>query len=135
MAIERACFVTRVAALLTALRVGITVFFAAVFLLVAARRGDDFFAADFFALDFRAPVFLPEVFLALDFGAVDFFIADFLPAPDFFDARFGALLRALERFAVFFRAGDLRAEDFRALFFLAPPRDDFLAAAMLRAPM
>lgn len=100
---------------MTAFRVGTTDFFAEVFLLVEAR----------FGADLRAALFLvPD----------RFFAADFL-APDFLAARFGALLRALERFALFFRAGDLRAEDFRALFFLAPPRDDFLAAAMLPAPM
>ena len=117
--------VTRFAALFTVLRVGTTDGFFAVFLRVGARRGEDlraavFFDADFFAEDFLAP---------------DFFAAAFRPAPVFLDALFGALFRLLERFALFFRAGDLRAEDFRALLFLAPPRDDFLAAAMLRAPM
>ena len=116
---------TRFAAFLTVFRVGTTDAFFAVFLRVGARRGEDlraavFFDADFFAEDFLAP---------------DFFAAASRPAPVFLDALFGALLRLVDRFALFFRAGDLRAEDFRALFFLAPPRDDFLAAAMLRAPM
>ena len=115
---ERACFVTRFAAFFTAFCVGTTDDFFAVFLRVGARRGEDLRAADFFDADFFAE----------DFLAPDFFAA-------FLVALFGALLRLPERFAVFFRAGDLRAEDFRALFFLAPPRDDFLAAAMLRAPM
>lgn len=105
------------AAFVTVLRVGTTDDFFAVFLRAGARRGEDFRAADFF-----------DDFFAEDFLAPDFFAA-------FLDALFGALLRLLERLAVFFRADDLRAEDFRALFFLAPPRDDFLAAAMVRAPM
>jgi hypothetical protein len=121
------------AAFVTVFRVGTTDVFFAVFLRVVARRGEDFRATDFFDEDFLAEDFLAEDFLAEDFLAEDFRPPDFFAA--FLDALFGALLRLLERFAVFFRPGDLRAEDFRALFFLAPPRDDFLAAAMLRAPM
>jgi hypothetical protein len=92
---------------------------------------DFFFAGDFrfaarFGDDLRAGLFLELDFFAGDFRALDFFAADFLPEDflaAFFEALFGAALRALF----------LRAEDFRALFFLALPR--FLAAAMIRAPM
>jgi len=88
--------VTRLAALLTALRVGTTEVFFAVFLRVGARRGEDL----------RAAAFFDEDFLAEDFLAPDFFAADLRPPPDFLDALFGALLRLLERFALFFRADD-----------------------------
>jgi hypothetical protein len=91
------------------------------------------------------------------------FLAAFLREEARFGARLGALFFAVVlRAALFFRAGplllaalffpalflagprldDLRAEDFRTLlrptvFFLPfePPRDDFLAAAMIRAPI
>jgi uncharacterized protein YjbI with pentapeptide repeats len=120
--------VTRFAAFFTAFCVGTTDDFFAVFLRAGARRGEDLRAADFLDADFFDADLFDADFFAEDFLAPDFFAA-------FLVALFGALLRLLDRFAVFFRAGALRAEDFRALFFLAPPRDDFLAAAMLRAPM
>ncbi|MGH9424270.1 MAG: hypothetical protein ACRD3J_30135 [Thermoanaerobaculia bacterium] len=109
--------------MVTAFFVGTTDDFFAVFLRVGARRGEDLRRADFFDAD----LFDVDLF-AEDFRPPDFFAA-------FLVALFGALLRPFERLALFFRAGDLRAEDLRALFFLAPPRDDFLAAAMIRAPM
>jgi hypothetical protein len=118
--------VTRFAALLTVLRVGTTDFLAELFRFALARRGADLRAALFFELDFFIADFLPP-----DFFAADFLAAVLRPPLFFAAARFGALAR----FALFLRAGDLRAEDLRPLFFLAPPRDDFLAAAMLRAPM
>lgn len=122
---ERARFVTPVAALVTCLRDGSMDFFAAVFFLAAPR-----FAEVLRPVLLRAVDFLTEDFRALDFRAADFRPDDFFVNPDFFDAFLGAALRAL-----FLRAGDLRADDFRALFFLEPARDDFLAAAMIRAPM
>jgi hypothetical protein len=104
------------AARVTDLRVGSDSFFAGALRREDARFGALFFAADlrelFFAGDLRAALFL--------LGAL-FFPALFLAGP---------------------RLDDLRAEDFRTLlrppvFFLPfePPRDDFLAAAMIRAPI
>lgn len=106
------------------------------------------------ALDVRllAPRFADDFFFA---GAERLEDAR-LGAPRFAEARFGALFRAEDFFALdlraaFFRvpplrADDLRADDLRADdlrgaaffpldFFLEPPRDDFLAAAMIRAPI
>jgi hypothetical protein len=139
------------AAFFTDLRVGRTeVFLAGDFFRAGARRDEDLRAEVLLELDrfaderFEEDLFdeeLPaeEDLFADDLFAEDLFADDFRPpdlrVADFFDALFGALFRLLERDALFLRAGDLRAEDFRALFFLAPPRDDFLAAAMLRAPM
>jgi hypothetical protein len=105
--------VTPDAARLTDLRVGSDIFFPA-----DLRREDARFGALFFAELFFAALF----FLA------------------------GPLRAALFFAALFFLAGpredDLRAEDFLTLlrppaFFprLAPPRFDFLAAAMFRAPI
>lgn len=95
------------------MRVGSDIFFLAVLRREDARFGALFFAALFFlAGPLRAAVF---------FLAAPLFPALFLAGP---------------------REDDLRAEDFLTLlrppaFFLPfePPRDDFLAAAMIRAPI
>ncbi len=128
---DLARFVTLVAAFVTAFRAGDTLRFderftprladarLAVPRLEDARFDEARFAErlraepDFFALDFRPPLFLREPPRADDLRAEDL------------------------------RAEDLRAEDFfrppdlRPLFFprFEPPRDDFLAAAMLQAPI
>ena len=88
-------------------------------------------AADFFDARFGerfAELLRAELdFLALDLRPLDFLALDLRPPP---------LLRAPPR-ADDLRAGDLRPADLRPLFFarFEPPRDDFLAAAMLRAPI
>jgi hypothetical protein len=93
-------------------------------------RADDLRADDFRAAEAR-------------FGAL-FFIPDerFVPDLRADEARFGALLRALLFRELPAREEDLRAGAFRPperppVFLppLEPPRDDFLAAAMLRAPI
>jgi hypothetical protein len=98
------------------------------------RAADFFFAAGRGALRgavLRADARLGAAFFVARFGAA-FFIVRF--GALFFIARRGALF-----FAPLFRA--LRAEDLRAperppdFLPFEPPRDDFLAAAMVRAPM
>lgn len=114
------------------------------------RADERFFVAPRFAVDFLAPRFAVD-FLAPRFAArfavgrflellraeLDFFALDLRPPP---------LLRAPPR-ADDLRADDLRPEDLRPedlrpadlrpLFLprFEPPRDDFLAAAMIRAPI
>ena len=93
---------------------------------------DDFFAEDFLADDFLADDFFAEDFRAADLDAL-FFRAGPLEAD----------LRFIPRDADFreddFRAGPLRPPDLRPdpLFLpvFEPPRDDFLATAIYRAPM
>lgn len=128
LAIDLARLVTPLAALFTALREGSETLRALDVRLLAPRFADDFFFAGAERLEDAR-----------------------LGAPRFAEARFGALFRAEDFFALdlraaFFRvpllrADDLRADDLRGAaffpldFFLEPPRDDFLAAAMIRAPI
>jgi hypothetical protein len=107
---------------------------------------DDFLADDFLAGDFLAGDFLADDFFAEDFLAEDFLADDFLPpfraGPRELDFRAPPLLRAdfIPRDADLrdedLRAGPLRPLDLRPappLFLpvFEPPRDDFLAAAIL----
>ena len=117
---DLARFATPLAAFETALRLGSeTLRFAERFLV--ARFGADFFAARFAA----------GRFLELLRFELDFFAPDLRPPLLRADLR-PPLLRADDLRADFFLAADLRP-----LFLprFEPPRDDFLAAAMLRAPI